>query len=135
MSWLEVLVRVVGVSLIGLAGAHVFFPKRFRWREEMARVSLLNRQIFYAHCFFLCLFLVLVGALCALAPGALLERSELGRMVAGGLAFFWFCRLVAQWFFYDSALWRGKRFETAMHWFFTAVWVGYVVVFGVVAFG
>ncbi len=130
---LEVWLRLVGLSLIGLAGLHVFLPKRFRWREEMARVSLLNRQIFYVHCFFICLVLVLMGALCLLAPGTLLAPSELGFWVAVGFAFFWFCRLVAQWAVYDARLWRGKRFETVMHWLFSGLWLVYTGVFVAVA--
>ncbi len=131
----ELVLRLTGASLIALAGLHFFLPKRFRWKEEMARVSLLNRQIFYVHCIFICLVLVLMGLLCLAAPGALTERTDLGGWVAAGFAFFWFCRLVCQWFVYDRVLWRGKRFETLMHWLFTALWLAYTAVFGWVAWG
>jgi hypothetical protein len=40
------------------------------------------------------------------------------------------CRLGFQIFVYDAALWRGKKFETCMHWLFTALWLYLVVVFG-----
>ena len=40
--------RVAGAGLIVLALAHVLFPRRFAWREELPRLSLLNRQIFQA---------------------------------------------------------------------------------------
>lgn len=129
---LETALRLAGASLLMLAGLHVFFPKRFGWREEFARVSLLNRQIFYVHCVFICLALVLMGALCLVWPGALLSPSFLGELVAGGLAIFWLCRLGAQWLIYDARLWRGKRLETAAHLAFTGLWCYYSAVFGAV---
>ncbi len=126
----ELLLRLAGISLILLAAIHVFFPKRFRWREEFSKVSLLNRQIFYVHCFFICLVLFLMGALCAARPLALLEPTPLGVLVSGGLAVFWLLRLAAQWFFYDSKIWRGRPFETLMHWLFSVLWAFYSGLFG-----
>jgi hypothetical protein len=81
---LEAALRFTGASLIGLAAIHAFFPKRFGWREDFAKVSLLNRQIFYVHCVFICISLVLMGLLCLLWPGALLQPSPLAPRPVGG---------------------------------------------------
>lgn len=132
MTILELLLRLAGVSLIGLAALHLFLPKRFHWREEFARVSLLNRQIFYVHCLFICLMLILMGVLCLFWAPILLIPSPLSELVAAGLAIFWLCRLAIQWFVYDSQLWRGKRFETVMHIAFTGLWTFYTGVFAAV---
>ncbi len=132
MIGLELALRLAGCSLIGLAAMHLWFPKHFRWVEEFSRVSLLNRQIFYVHCFFLCLVLVAMGALCALAPEALLTPTPLGRLVSSGLVIFWLLRLVVQWFVFDHRLWRGKPFETAMHIGATILWSNYVIIFTLV---
>ena len=40
----------------------MFFPRQFRWREELARLSLLNRQIFLVHTFFIVLVVTMMGA-------------------------------------------------------------------------
>lgn len=121
--------RLVGLSLLILAFAHLDFSKRFRWREELARISLLNRQIFYVHSFFICLVLVQMGLLCLLAPQTLLEHTALGLYVAFAFTSFWLIRLWSQWFVYDWRLWSGKRFETSMHVAFTLLWSYYVAVF------
>ena len=126
---LELALRAVGFSLLGLAALHAFFPKRFRWREDFAQVSLLNRQIFYVHCAFIGLTLILMGLLCLLCPETLLQPSPLGQLVTAGLSLFWFCRLAAQWLVYDTSLWRGKPFETGMHILFTGLWLTYTTVF------
>lgn len=132
MSVLEILLRIAGASQIVLALAHLSFGRRFDWRNELARLSLLNRQIFQVHCFFICLVLVLMGLLGLCAPAALLERSRLGLLVAAGLTVFWGARLWMQWFVYDASLWRGKRFETAAHAAFSVLWMFYFGVYGAV---
>lgn len=129
---MEGLLRLAGLSLIVLALAHLPIARHLRWKEELVRVSLLTRQIFTVHCLFLCLTLVLMGLLCLVWPETLLQSSPLGRLVAGGLCFFWFCRLFAQWFVYDWRHWRGKRFETVVHLMFTVLWAFYAALFAAV---
>ena len=126
----ELHLRLAGLLQILLALLHLDFPRRFRWREELASLSLLNRQMFHVHTFFVCLVLVLFGALSLLAPDALLEPTRLARLVLFGIALFWAVRLYCQWFVYDPRLWRGQRFETTMHFVFTAVWCYFVAVYG-----
>jgi hypothetical protein len=122
--------HVAGVLLIGLALFHIALPKQFGWREEMRPVSLLTRQIFYVHTFFIALTVGLMGLLALFYADELLQPSALARGVLSGLLAFWLCRLGFQIFVYDAALWRGKKFETYMHWLFTTLWLYLVVVFG-----
>ena len=122
--------RIAGALLIALAGAHVTFPRRFKWREEMARVSLLNRQMFFVHIFFICLGLAMNGALALFWTNALLEKSALAAVVLGCITLFWFLRLLVQLFVYDSSLWRGNRFNTCMHVVFSLFWTYLMCTFG-----
>jgi hypothetical protein len=119
---LEILLRIAGALQIGLAITHVFFPRRFKWKEELSRLSLLNRQIFMVHTSFICLMLLMMGGLSLLAPQTLLQNVPLARLVLGGFAAFWGMRLVFQWFVYDWRLWRGNRFNTVVHCLFTLLW-------------
>ncbi|MCA8964351.1 MAG: hypothetical protein H6838_14305 [Planctomycetes bacterium] len=118
----ELHLRIVGGLQIVLALLHLDFRRRFRWAEELAALSLLNRQIFYVHALFLCFVLVAFGSLSLLAPDALLEPTRLARLVLGGIATFWGLRLFCQWFVYDARLWRGQTMPTVVHWVFTLVW-------------
>ncbi len=126
---LEFHLRVAGSLQIALAGLHLFFPERFNWREELARLSLLNRQIFIVHVLFICVILSLFGALSLFAPQALLQPTPLARLVLAGLVGFWALRLGVQWFVYDASLWKGRAARTAIHWAFTALWVYLVAVY------
>ena len=89
----------------------------------MARLSLLNRQIFQVHSIFLVLMLALISALLLTSADALLEPTRLSRAVLAGLTIFWGLRMLMQWFFYSPELWRGHRFNTAMHCVFSTIWV------------
>ena len=113
--------RLAGTLQIGLAILHLFFPKWFHWKEELARLSLLNRQIFVVHTVFICVVLGSMGALSLFAPAALLQPSQLSRLILGGFAFFWGLRLVFQWLVYDARLWRGSPWKTLAHIAFTAL--------------
>lgn len=112
-----------------LALAHVHFVKRFRWREELQGVSLLTRQVFNVHCFFISLVLLLCGALSIFCTGALLEHGPLAKAMLTGLVIFWTARLFIQFFVYDSKLWRGNRLNTLMHVLFSVMWSYYTFVY------
>jgi hypothetical protein len=126
---LIVMLRLCGAALLGLFVLNFFVPKKFGWAEELPRLSLLNRRIFQVHAIFIALILLMMGLLLVTLPHTLLAPQPLARAVAGGLAVFWAVRLWMQWFLYDRELWRGKPFETAMHFSFTALWIALTVTF------
>lgn len=121
--------RIVGVVMAALVVINLFVPRRFHWHDEMARLSLLNRQIFQAHSVFLVLTLALFSALLLTCGNALLEPTRLGRAILIGLTIFWTLRMLMQWFFYSPEIWRGHRFYTIMHGVFSVTWVYVSAVF------
>jgi hypothetical protein len=129
----ELHLRIAGAMQLLLALAHVDFPRRFGWREEFARISLLGRQVFYVHMLFLCIVLAMFGALSLFATDALLEPTRLSRLVLLGIAAFWALRLYCQWFVYDPSLWRGQRVRTVIHFVFTGLWAYLTAVYALAA--
>jgi len=127
---LSILLRVAGAGLILLAFLHILIGRSLKWREDGRKLSPENEQIFHVHTFFVCLSIVLMGLPCLLMPSVFLERSQAGLWLAGSLGFFWATRLYFQFFVYRSDLWRGKRLETFMHWWFAFVWLGLAGLFG-----
>ena len=114
-----------------LAAAHIYFPKRFGWKEDLRRLSPLNRQIFVSHCLFIVLVLVLFGSLSIFCAESLVQPGPLARAVLSGLVFFWAVRLFVQLFVYDSNLWKGNSFNTAMHVLCSSMWSYYVAVYAI----
>ena len=70
--------KFTGAALIFLGVSHAFFGKRFNWAQETARLSPLNRQIFYVHTFFIALICVMMGVLALLGTRALTEPTLAG---------------------------------------------------------
>jgi len=118
---METHLKVIGAILIVLALVHAFFPKYFRWDEELRLLSLINRQLMEVHTFFIAFIILLMGVLCLLDTHDLVH-SRLGRHICFFLGVFWFVRLLIQHLGYSSKLWKGKRFETTVHLLFSFLW-------------
>lgn len=104
-----------------LALLHAGFPKYFDWKKESKSLSQINRQMLYVHAFFIALVLLMMGILCVASAGQL-THTDLGKKICLGLGVFWLIRLVFQLFIYSPQLWKGKKFETAIHVIFSLVW-------------
>lgn len=76
--------KVVGGLLVALGLAHGVFSRYFKWKEELAQLSLLTRQILLVHCFFIALLLVMMGVWSLFYPSALLGSGSLSRVVLTG---------------------------------------------------
>jgi len=127
---LETHLRVAGVLLLLLAAVNTLLPKELGWRADLAKLSLVNRQIFLVHGAFIVLTVVLFGLLSLCFAAELAAPSPLARAVLGGLALFWGLRLATQLFIYDRSLWRGHRRNTAVHVVAVLLWVYLAGVFG-----
>jgi hypothetical protein len=123
--------RIVGILLVLLGLSHAFFNRYFGWEQELAAVSLLTRRVFFVHSFFIALGVVLVGAVSFLCADALLRPAALNRALLAAMATFWLCRLLAQFFAYDSAIWRGDRFRTSTHVAFVLLWCYVTAIYGI----
>lgn len=132
MQNIEGHVQIIGVVLIALALVHIIFPKYFNWKEEMRDLSLINRQMFLVHTFFIAFVVFLMGLLCLLYHVELVGTS-FGHVISMGLAIFWGVRFIFQIAVYSSQLWKGKLFETIIHILFTFIWAYFTVIFGLAA--
>jgi len=119
---LSIHLQIVGVLLMLLGLSHAFFKRYFQWEKELASLSLLTRQVFFVHSFFIGSVVTFFGALSFFYADALLQPAPLNRAILAGMAAFWLCRLFAQFFAYDAAIWRGNRFRTLMHVAFALLW-------------
>lgn len=120
--------KIVGCILLALACCHVVFPRYFQWKQELARLSLINRQIFLVHVGFIILLLILLGVLNVLFTDALLEGTQLAAVVNAGIAIFWGIRLLTQWLVYSPKHWIGKPLHTGIHLGWSAALAYFVIV-------
>ncbi len=126
---LTLALRGAGAGLILLALLHIPIGRHLQWRKDAARLTPVNASIFHVHAFFICVMLVIMGLPCLLDPRVFLEPTRAGAWLSWSFAAFWALRLYCQWFVYEADLWRKKRFETAMHAWFTLVWMALTILF------
>jgi len=125
---MEIHLKITGVILILLASLHLIFPRYFKWKIELADVSLINKQLMYVHTFFIGLVVLLMGIFCFWSATDIVN-TKLGRQLSFGLFIFWATRLMFQFFVYSPQLWKGKRFESSLHVLFSCLWMYFTVVF------
>ena len=115
--------RICGVAMLALATIYPAYFRYFNWKEELQKVSLLTRQVFFVHSGFIMILLYLQGILLALFPAAVTEPSGAGLALTVGMTVFWIYRLIAQLWIYKRELWVGRRLNTFVHVVFTVLWV------------
>lgn len=125
---MEIHLKIVGSLLILLSLMHIIIPKYFKWEQELTSLSLITKQILYVHTFFIAFIVLLMGLLC-LSYSHELVYDAFGRVISLGLFGFWLTRLIFQFLVYSPKVWRGKRFETAMHVVFSVIWFYFTAVF------
>ncbi len=120
--------HIIGSLFTLLAFIHAGFPRYFGWEQQLAPLSVINRQMMQVHTFFIAFVVFLLGLLC-LTSAEELTGTTLGRRICLGLGIFWGVRALVQWFYYSKELWRGKTLETAVHILFSALWIYCTAVF------
>jgi hypothetical protein len=125
---MEIHFKIIGVLLMALALLHFYFPKYFSWKQELGKISLINRQIMYVHSFFIAFAVFLIGLLAFTSAGELMQTS-LGKRISLGIGIFWGARLIIQFFGYSSKLWKGKAFETTVHIVLAVFWAYLTAIF------
>jgi hypothetical protein len=113
MHILMKLLWVAGLIQLAMVGANFYLPRKLKYRENLAGVTPMFRQIFIVHAAYI-VGVVFLFAVLTLAFGAELAGGHgLGRFLAAAICLFWFCRVPLQLFYYDAALRRANRLGDA----------------------
>jgi hypothetical protein len=97
-------IQLAGALQLVIAAANFFAPTILHYRENLAKVSPIIRQIFTVHSVYIILVLIGFGLICLLFPNDLCGASPLGKFLCGFLAVFWGLRVVLQFTYYDRAV-------------------------------
>ncbi|MBX9689677.1 MAG: hypothetical protein K2X27_23400 [Candidatus Obscuribacterales bacterium] len=127
---LKLLLEFAGISLIALAGAHAVLPRLFKWKDDLEKLTPINKQIFIAHTLFIVIGIAMLGLVCLIFPMDLLQRSQLGLLASGSFFMCWLSRLLFQFCFFTAKLTDNKQQEFLMRVAGTLLWSFYTIVFG-----
>jgi len=128
---LALAIQLAGGLHLLVAAANFVLPGMLGYRENLAKVSPVIRQIFLVHAAYIVLVLIGFGVICLRFPADLCGASPLGRFFCEFLAVFWILRVVIQFGFYDRAI---KREYPIGNLLFSAIFLYFAAVFGAAAF-
>jgi hypothetical protein len=123
---LPLAIQLAGGLHLFVASANFILPGMLRYRENLARVPPIIRQIFRVHAFYIVFVLIGFGVICLWFPSELCGLNPLGRFVSGFLAVFWSVRVVVQLRVYDQTI---KEEHPLGNFVFCAVFFYLAVVF------
>ena len=136
-AWMETAILAAGIGQLAVAAGSLAIPSVLRWRDDVASLRPLTRQVFWTYAGYIWATNVCFGLVSVLGPAWLLEGSALAAAVTGFVALYWGARIVIQFTYFDrSDAPSGTSVVVAeiglvsMFAFFTAVY-GYAAVLNV----
>lgn len=109
-----ILLRTAGAVQLVIAGANFVLPARLEYEKNLAPASLIVRQIFLVHGFYIVLVVTALGLLCVAAPHELLADGRLAHYLRCFIALFWTLRIPIQLGYYDPEVRRRNRVEDVL---------------------
>src|SRR5713226_6820266 len=109
MRGLLQLLWLAGLVQVAIASANLFLPAKLKYRENLARIAPIIRQIFVVHSLYIVGVVLLFAAVTFGFASELASGHGLGRFLAAAMALFWLCRAPVQLFYYDPSLRRTNR--------------------------
>lgn len=109
MDAMTVALWTAGAVEVAIALANFVIARKLKYRENLARVAPMIRQIFVVHSGYIVGIVLLFAAITFQFAGELASGHGLGRFLAVAMAVFWLCRVPLQLFYYDPAVRRENR--------------------------
>jgi len=116
VTLLEILLRLCALAQLGVAAINFSTARLLNWQEDIDRMPLLLRQVFWVHAWFVSLVLALFGVLTwRFAPVMAAGSDAASGWLAAGLGLVWSLRTLAQVAYYSREHWRGNPGRTFIH--------------------
>ncbi len=115
-TMLETGLIVAAAGQLCVAILNLWLVRLMGWKEELGRLSLLARQVFHIHCWFITITLLIFAAFTLRFAGEMAAGTDAAcRWVAMSIGAFWAVRSVMQVAYYSGSHWRGIVSRTAVH--------------------
>jgi len=98
---LDILLRIAGLAQVVLVGGSLAIPRVLNWRNELAKVQPLIKQMFWTYAAYILVINLCFGLLSLLDYKELLNGSTLALLITGFIAVYWISRVLIQFFYFD----------------------------------
>ncbi len=95
-EYLSTVIFLAGFAQLGILVASSLVPLRLNWRESLAGLPRLHRQLYWTYGGYVVIGIIANGLVAIINADALAEGSTLARCVCGYIAIFWGIRLSLQ---------------------------------------
>jgi hypothetical protein len=95
-EYLPTIIFVAGFAQLGVLVASSLVPLHLNWKESLAGLPRLHRQLYWTYGGYVVLGIIANGLVAIINADALAEGSTLARCVCGYIAIFWGIRLSLQ---------------------------------------
>jgi hypothetical protein len=130
---LPLALKVAASAQLAIAILNLFLVRLLDWKEDVARLPLLMREVFHVHGWFISVTLALFGVMTWRFAGEM-HSNPACRWLAAGIGIFWALRSVLQTTYYSSSHWRGQTGRTLIHITLLLIYGGFAAVYLTAAF-
>src|SRR5262245_31290403 len=131
-EWLPTLIFGAGLMHFSVLAAAALVPSRLKWREELAKLPRLQRQMYWVYGGYVVLAIIAFGAISALYAVELATGGALARALCGYIAIFLGIRVMLQAVFevkpHLTAWWLRLGYHAL-----TVVFLGFTAIYGAAA--
>ena len=131
-----VLLETAAVLQFSVAVLNLFLVRLLKWRDELARMPLLLREVFQIHVWFISITLTIFAVVTWRFASLMASGGDpVCQWLAAGIGLFWAIRTVLQVAHYSSSHWRGQTGRTVIHCVLLFGYGGFALVYLWSAFG
>jgi hypothetical protein len=113
---LIIALKIVAILQLSVAVLNLFLTRILKWQEDLDKMSLLPKQVFNVHSWFISIMLVIFGVLTFRFADLMVSgQSEPALWIAAAGGIFWGIRTVIQMGYYSRSHWWGKTGRTVIH--------------------
>lgn len=105
------LIFLAGIAQIVLVFGSLVIPAMLNWKNELVKVSLLIKQMFWTYAAYILVINLCFGVLSVFAIKELLNGSLLALFICGFIAVYWISRVLIQFLYFDRKSFpKGKLY-------------------------
>jgi len=127
---LELSLRVAGWGQVVLILGSLGIPHVLGWRDKLAPLTTLLRQMFWVYSAYIWLTNLCFGLISALGPNLLLDGSPLAACVTGFILSYWLLRMAVQWLYFDISEIPMTGFNVFARWSLEILFTCLTAVYG-----
>ncbi|MEC7565538.1 MAG: hypothetical protein VX738_07630 [Planctomycetota bacterium] len=130
----EKIVFCMGICHFLILIASAMVPMKLNWKEDLAVLSKLHRQMYWVYGGYVVLSIVAFGLICVFNAAEIALGSPLARALCAYIAVFWGIRFALQWVF-DAKPFLTRWWLRAGYHGLSVLFVAFTLIFGGLALG